>query len=116
MNSISRRIPKVNKLIKQEVGKLILSDISFPKDVFVTITGVKASADLRYADIFISIFPTGNDEETMKALNENVYLIQQKINKKLSMRPVPKIRFKIDRAGEYVERIDGLIKKASDKS
>lgn len=106
------RIAKVGELIKQEVGKIILAEINFPGNVLVTIIRVKVSVDLRYADIYISVFPGGKDMEVEEILNENIYDLQQGLNKKLSMRPVPKIRFKIDKSGEYVEKINELIKKA----
>jgi ribosome-binding factor A len=110
---MSNRILKVSKLVKQEVGKLILSDINFSSDVVVTVTKVEISSDLHYADVFVSSFPAEQSKEVKKALDENIYFLQQKINKKLSMKSVPKIRFKIDKSGEYVERIDKLIKKVN---
>jgi ribosome-binding factor A len=108
---MSNRILKVSELIRQEIGKLILSDINFSSGVIVTVTRVEVSSDLRYADVFISSFPAKESGEVKKALDENIYFLQQKINRKLSMKPVPKIRFRIDKSGEYVEKIDRLLKR-----
>lgn len=108
---MNTRIAKVNELIKQEIGKLILSDVNFPKGVLVTVIKTKTSADLHYADVFISVLPADKAVESKEILDKNIYFLQQKINKKLCMKPVPKIRFEIDRTGEYVERIDKLIEK-----
>lgn len=107
----TQRILKVNKLIKQELGKIILTDVDFPKNAIITITKVKASADLRYADVFISVLPDNMNIEIEKELKKNIYFIQGKLNKKLFMKPLPRIKFVIDRSGEYVDRIDELIKK-----
>ncbi len=109
---MSVRTAKVNELLKREVGKIILSDINFPKSIFATVIRTKTSVDLHYVDVFVSVFPTDRREEAMKILNENIYHIQQKINKKLLMKPVPKIRFKSEKSGEYVEKIDKLIEKS----
>ncbi len=112
---MNNRIIKVNSLIKEEIGKLILCDVNFPLGVFVTVVDVRVSQDLRYADVFLSIFPSEKKEEALNSLDENIYDLQQKINKKLSMKPVPKIRFKIDASGEYVEKIETLIRKAKER-
>ena len=106
----TQRILKINKLIKQELGKIILTDIDFSKDIILTITKVKTSADLRHADVFISVLPDEMSIEIEKELKENIYFIQGKLNKKLHINPLPRIRFAIDESGKYVEKIDKIIK------
>jgi len=106
------RIAKVNELIKQQVAKIMLEDVNFPFGTLVTVVAAKVSVDLRYADIIISVYPSDKKEEVLDALNEVIYSMQQVINKKLSMRPVPKIRFRVDESAEYVERIERLIRKS----
>jgi len=109
---MTQRILKINKLIKQELGKIILTDIDFSKNIILTITKVKASADLRYADVFISVLPDEMSIEIEKELKENIYFIQGKLNRKLFMKPLPRIRFVIDKSGEYVEKIGRIIKES----
>ena len=105
------RLKKVNELIKQEVGDLIIRELDLSMDILITVAKTEVSADLRYADVLVSILPAEKKISTLRALNKNVYQLQQKLNKKLTMKPVPKIRFKLDTAGEYVSRIDELIGK-----
>ena len=107
---MSLRIEKVNELIKQEVGKIILSEINFSTDIMVTVMKAEVSKDLRYADVFISVLPFEKKEEAEEILKENIYFIQKILNKKLFMKPLPRIKFKIDDTGEYVGKIDKLIK------
>ena len=106
----TQRILKINKLIKQELGKIILTDVDFSKDIILTIIKVKTSADLRHADVFISILPDEMNIEIEKELKENIYFIQGKLNRRLNMKPLPRIRFIADKSGEYVEEIDRIIK------
>jgi len=107
---MNQRILKVNKLIKQEVGKIILTEADFPRDIILTIIKVKTSKDLRYADVFVSVLPPDKEIEIIELLKEEIYFIQQKLNQKLHMKPLPRIKFVIDRSGEDVSRIDELIK------
>ena len=110
---MNQRISKVNKLIRQEVGKIILIETDFPRDIILTITKVETSTDLRYADVFVSVLPIDKEAEIMELLKEEIYFIQQKLNKKLYMKPLPRIRFVIDKSGEDVERINKLINSAN---
>lgn len=111
---MSDRIAKVNKLFKQEVGRIILEDVDFAVDMVVTVIKADVSADLHYADIYMSVMPQERIEEAMALLEENVYDIQQKINRKLFMKPVPKIRFRLDLSGERADRINEIIRKSKE--
>jgi ribosome-binding factor A len=110
---MAQRILRVNELIKQEAGKLFLTEMNFPVGVLVTVMEVETSKDLRYADIFISVFPFEKADEMLEALKEHIYFLQKIINKKLSMKPLPRIRFVIDERGERAGRIEELIKKSA---
>lgn len=111
---MSDRIAKVNKLFKQEVGRIILEDVDFAVDMVVTVIKADVSADLHYADIYVSVMPQERGEEAMELLEENIYDIQQKINRKLFMKPVPKIRFRLDLSGERADRINEIIRKSKE--
>ena len=43
---MAERIPRVNQLIQEELGKILHREIEFPEDVLVTITRVEASPNL----------------------------------------------------------------------
>ena len=117
------RIQKVNSLLEQEISKIILRDFYFP-EVLVTLTHIDSSANLIEAKVYISVFFTrqslgegGPDEKIDKiveTLNKGAYNVQQKINKLLKMRPIPKIKFvkdqKISQAAKVEELLETLKK------
>ena len=112
---MSQRIEKVNKLLKQEVSKLLLKEVDFG-NVFVTITNVDTSPNLQQSKIRISILPSEKSDEVWNIIKKNIFHVQKALNKKLYMRPVPKIIFEIDKAEARVQRIEeilGKIKKDS---
>jgi len=61
------RIEKVNQLVKEEVGKIILRDLDVSKNTLLTITSTKTSSDLKHATVFIS---TIDKEKAKSALFE----------------------------------------------
>ena len=109
LHAMNLRLKKVNELIKQEVGDLVARELDLSREILITVTKAVVSPDLRYADILVSVLPAEKKLSTLRSLNKNVYSLQQKLNKKLTMKPVPKIRFELDKTGEYVSRIDKVI-------
>lgn len=90
-----RRIEKLNQLVREEIAKSLDRGIEFPPETLVTVTRVLISEDLLYAACFISVFGE-NKKEVMEILSKNLYNIQQGINRRLKIRPVPKIHFALD--------------------
>ena len=107
---MSFRVKKVNELLKHEISQLLLKEIDFC-DTLVTITGIDTSPDLRYAKIKISVLPQEKNKLLLKIINKNIFQIQQKLNKRLYMKPIPRIRFEIDRVEIKAQRIEELLSK-----
>ena len=105
---MSKRIEKVNSLLEQEISKIILRDFYFP-DTLVTLTHVDSSANLIQAKVYISIYPDEKIDKIIEILNKGVYSVQQKINKLLKMRPIPKIKFVKDEELVKAGRVEELI-------
>lgn len=108
---MSTRIPKVNSLIKQELGKLLFKEVDFPKSAIVTISRVETSSDLLQTRIFLNIFPQESSALVLKILASRIFRLQQMLNRKLRIKKVPKIKFEIDKAEEYADRMEELLGK-----
>lgn len=90
---MTKRIPQVNQLIKEEVSKIIFKEADLPEDVLVTCTRVDASPNLTQAKVYISCLVEEKTDRIIEILNNQIYELQQMLNKRLEMRPVPKIAF-----------------------
>lgn len=112
---MSKRIPQVNQLIKKELSQIILREIDFPRDILVTITRVESAKDLISAKAFISVMPEEKSSLVFKALNNQVYYLQQKLNNRLKMRPIPKIEFKEEKTTIEAARIEEILAKLKKK-
>jgi ribosome-binding factor A len=108
------RIKKINSLIKEELGKIINEEIEFPKGILVTLTRVETGKDLSESKVFISCFPKEKSKEILENLEKEIFFIQKKLNKKLVMRRVPRIKFfeeeKTAQAGKIEEILEKLKK------
>lgn len=103
------RIERVNSLLEREIGNIIQREISFPDGVLVTLTHVEVTANLIEARVFISVLPEQKLDQAIKILNNSVFDIQKKINKKLNMRPIPRIMFVKDQIISKVGRVEELL-------
>lgn len=96
---------KINELIRELAAAAISSNIS--KDYLVTVTGVETSRDLKHATVWVSVI---NDEPGfLDELNENKKVIRQEITSKMFTKYTPLIEFKVDRSGEYAQKIESLL-------
>ena len=106
----NNRIDKVNSLLEHEISKIISRDFNFP-EALVTLTYISATANLIEAKAYISVLPEEKTDKVLVVLNKGVYTIQQKINKMLNMRPIPKIIFVRDEKIADAARIEKLLEK-----
>jgi len=115
---MTKRIERVNQLIKKELSQIILREVDFPENVLVTLIHVDTSPNLIETKVFLSIMPEDKAPHVLGILNKRIYILQQVLNKRLKMRPMPRIIFKeeigVQKAGrvdEILERIKGNCKK-----
>ena len=104
------RVEKVQELIKQEVGKMLLTDLKDPRIGFVTVTHVEVTGDLREAKIYVSIM--GDDkqvEESWKGLQSSLGFIRREIGQRIRLRFTPTIEFALDTSLDYSEHIQKLL-------
>ena len=75
---MSKRIDRVNQLIKQTLSKFLLKELDFKKSILITITRVETASNLNYSNVFVSVMPEQEIERVMASLNKNIYHLQQK--------------------------------------
>lgn len=111
---MSKRIQQINALIKRELSQIILREIEFSLDALVTITRVETSPNLMESNIWVSVLPEERLEKYLGILNKNIYTLQKKLNQRLKMRPLPRIKFleekKTSQAGKVEEILEQLKK------
>lgn len=104
---MAKRIPRVNQVLKREIGSII-TDIDLT-DCLVTITRVECSLNLQEAKVYVSVLAEEKSVEVFRVLNREIYDIQQKLNKRLKMRPVPKIIFRKEEKTKQAAKIEKLL-------
>lgn len=85
---------RVAELIREEIAKLLMKGLKDPRIGFVSVMAVRMSPDLRYANVYVSLF--GDERErksSLIALQNSAGWIRREVGKYLRMRVTPEIRF-----------------------
>ncbi|MDX9812160.1 MAG: 30S ribosome-binding factor RbfA [Bacteroidales bacterium] len=109
----STRQKKVSRLILKEMAEIFLrKGKELAPGKMVSITAARVSPDLSYAKIYISIFPSANQDETLNAIREHTAKLRFELGQKVrnQLRIVPEITFFIDDSLDYIDNIDKLLK------
>ena len=106
---MTEHIPQVNELLHQELGSILLREFDVPEGTIVTITRVDASPNLQQAKIYISVMPEEKAKEVLRLLKKEVYEMQQLLNKRLNMRPVPRIEWVVETKTQEAQEIEEIL-------
>jgi ribosome-binding factor A len=108
---MKKRIARINELIKKEFSQILLREIDFPREILVTVTRVETTPDLRESKIFISIWPEEKQKNILNNLSKRIYFFQQKINKRLKMKFIPKLIFLSEEKTKEASKIEEILEK-----
>jgi len=112
-----RRRRQIGGLIQQEFSDLLERELRDPRLGFATVTEVKVSADLKRAEIYVSVM---GDEEarqsTMTALERAEGFIRRELASRLKLRYMPQIEFRSDQTLERAARLEALIERIHKES
>ncbi len=78
----------------------------------ISITKVRVSPDLSFAKIYLSIFPSANNDDILQVVQDHAPRIRFDLGHKVrsQLRIVPDIVFYIDDSLDYIDKIDKLLK------
>ena len=110
---MGHRLLRINESIKETLSSVITAEgLKDPRIGFVTVTGVKTSADQRHAKVYVSVL--GKQAEraaTMEALDKSRGFLQARINASLHMRRTPQLEFVYDSTLDNALHIEKLMKR-----
>lgn len=113
---MSQRIPRVNHLIKEEIGKLLSKEVEFPKGVLVTVTRVETAPNLSQVKVYLSCLPKDRAREALHILGGKIFPLQKKLDKLLAMRPVPKLIFVSDEEAAKAARVEEILERLKNET
>ena len=106
-----KRIERVATLVKHELGEALTKRLRDPRIGFVTVTEVKLSDDLKYAQVFYSVLGTDEEKQnTAKGLKKARGFLQHELAIALKLRLTPHLTFVLDSSLDQGMKIDRILK------
>ena len=110
---MTTRQNKVAKQIQKDIAEIIqLHSRELFSGKMLTVTNVRITPDLGVSRIYVSVFPSGNSDETISKLNAHQSLFRNELGRKLrhQVKKIPEIMFYLDDSLDYIENIENLLK------
>lgn len=109
----SRRMERVEQLLKEEVSSILQRGLKDPRIGFVTVGAVKASADLSHAKVYLSVMGDAQAKErTMAGVKSAAGFIQRELGARVKLKSVPRLAFvlddSVDRGFHIMEILDRI--------
>jgi ribosome-binding factor A len=100
----------VAEAIREAVAEFLQSEARDPRIGFVTVTGVKVTADLKRAVVAVMVH--GDEDakaQSLRGLAHAAGAMRRTIGAQLTLKSVPEVVFELDRELERAARIDRLL-------
>ena len=105
------RPQRVGELVKEEIARLIIDGIKDPRIGFVSVMSVRMSPDLKYANVYVSVY--GNESQrkgSIAGLKHSAPWLRGVVARNLKLRFAPEIRFFPDDTLDRVFHLEEVIK------
>ena len=113
---MSRRMGRVNELLREELSMLLLHELKDPRvGALTTVTHVETSPDLEHARIHVSVMGTEEERDgAMKGLKSAEGFLRRSLAGRVKMRRVPALTFELDTSMERGAEMLALIDRVAD--
>lgn len=111
----SRRVARLNELLREELSRLVRTEVKDPRVGDVTITRVRVTPDLMHAAVHVRTLVPGDEEaleEALLGLRRAEGFLRRCLGRELHLRRIPELRFEADRSLEHARHIESLLEEA----
>ena len=104
-----KRSQRVSDLLREEIADIIFHKMKDPRLGFITVTGVDVTEDLKISVVYVSVLKEEEKKPTLEILNSAKSFIRSELTKRLRMKFIPSVEFRLDPSVEYGSKIDKLL-------
>ena len=111
-----KRMERVKSTLMREVAIIIDREVKDPRLTgLVSVTKVDISPDMHNAYVYVSIFTTDqidkNRDKDIEVLNHSAHYIMFLLSKKLTIKYIPELEFRLDTSMEEADRMTRIFNK-----
>jgi ribosome-binding factor A len=107
---IRRRSERLAEEIREEVARMIATELKDPRLGFVTVVRVELAHDLGYARVHVGVLGNEKDrEKSLVALRSAAGFVRRELGKRLRIHHTPEIDFRYDKGLDATDRVAQLL-------
>jgi ribosome-binding factor A len=107
---MGRRAERLAEEIREQVARMIASDLKDPRLGFVTVTRVELAHDLGHARIHVGVLGSEAErEKSLQALRQASGFVRRELGKRLRIRHTPEVDFRYDKGLDATDRVARLL-------
>ena len=108
---MTRRIDRVNELLRQEISRLLTLQIKDPRlGGVISITRVLTSNDLRAARVFLSVMGDSvTKQSALEGIRSAATFLRRELRPRLALRYTPFLTFALDESIEEASHLLGIM-------
>ncbi|GLR64112.1 30S ribosome-binding factor RbfA [Marinospirillum insulare] len=111
------RLDRIADQMQRELAVMIQREIKDPRlDAMITVSGVKVSKDLGYADVYVTILGKEDNPEVVQdnlaILKSAAGFLRGRIGQSIKLRVIPQLRFHYDESVARGQYLSSLIERA----
>ena len=102
---MTRRRERLGGEIRDEVARMVASEMKDPRLGFITVTRVELTPDLRYARVYVGVLGEDASGASLAALKKASGFVRREIGRRLRVRFAPEIDFRYDPGLDATDRV-----------
>ena len=113
---MGRRPERLVEEMREEIARMILSELKDPRLGFVTVTRVELAHDLRYARVYVGVLGSEAErEKSLAALHSAAGFIRRELGRRLRIHHSPEVDFRYDKGLEATDRVARLLQEEAER-
>jgi ribosome-binding factor A len=110
-----RRVERLAAEIREQVARMLASELKDPRLGFVTVTRVELTADLGHARVYVGVLGSEAERErSLAALRSAAGFVRREVGRRLRVRHSPEIDFRYDKGLDATDRVARLLREAEE--
>ena len=107
---MGRRPERLAEEIREEVARMVATELKDPRLGFVTVIRVELAHDLRYARVHVGVLGDESErEKSLVALRSASGFVRRGLGRRLRIHHTPEIDFRYDKGLEATDRVARLL-------
>jgi ribosome-binding factor A len=112
-----RRVERLAEEIREEVARMVASELKDPRLGFVTVTRVELAHDLGHARVHVGVLGgEAERERSLAALRSAAGFVRRELGRRLRIHHSPEIDFRYDKGLDATDRVARLLQEESERA